>query len=307
MNDNVICILGPTGSGKTDLACFLASKIKSEIVSVDSVLVYKGLNVGSAKPSSEVLAKFPHYLIDIAEPTENYSVGDFLAQVKQIINDVINRGNIPILVGGTAMYFHILQNGMHNLPVSSHKTRSDLLEKLGLGDSSEALYSHLMLVDADTAETIKPTDKQRIIRALDVFYQSGVSMVKLMSSTHEKLSYNWCNLILLPPRDELKVRLKNRLDIMLDNGFLTEVEELRKNYGLSLNHSSMKSVGYKQAWQYLDGLFSYDEFVDKAYFATCQLAKRQFTWFNKWQGHKINSFIGETERQYCLQIALELL
>lgn len=307
MNNNVICVLGPTGTGKTDLACFLASKFKSEIVSVDSVLVYKGLDIGSAKPSHETLDKFPHHLVDISEPSENYSVGDFYINIKQKLKDIIARGNMPILVGGTAMYFHILQNGMHNLPISSPKTRSDLLEKLGIGDSCEALYSHLTHVDPATAITIKPTDKQRITRALDIYYQSGVSMVKLISSTHDKLNYNWCNFILLPPRDELKVRLKNRLDIMLENGFLAEVEDLRKNSKLSLNNSSIKSVGYKQAWQYLDGLYSYEEFVNKTYFATCQLAKRQFTWFNKWQGHKITSFISESERQYCLQIALELL
>lgn len=307
MNNNVICILGPTGAGKTDLACFLSSKIKSEIVSVDSVLVYKGLDIGSAKPSHDTLAKFPHHLVDLIDPAKNYSVGDFYLHVKQAIKEIIDRGNIPILVGGTAMYFHILQNGMYNLPASSPKTRSDLIEKLGIGDSCEALYSHLMRVDAATADTIKPTDKQRIIRALDVFYQSGVSMIKLMSSPHEKLNYNWCNFVLLPPRDDLKVRLKKRLDVMIENGFLSEIECLRNNPNLSLNCSSIKSVGYKQAWEYLDGSYSYDEFVNKVYFSTCQLAKRQYTWFNKWQGHKITGFIGASERRYCLQIALELV
>ena len=307
MSRNVLCIMGPTGSGKTDLACFLSDKVNCEIVSVDSVLVYKGLDIGSAKPSASVLKKYPHHLVDICDPASNYSVGNFYNDLELLLKQIISRGNLPVLVGGTAMYFNAIQFGMNDLPVSSESTRSALIEKLNLSEDSKQLYNHLETVDPETAKMLVATDKQRIIRALDVYYQAGIPLIELQKHKQNILDYNWHNIILLPPRHDLKVILKERLIEMVKNGLIDEVKDLKKREDLGLSCSSIKSVGYRQAWDYLDGNIDYKEFMDVAFFKTCQLAKRQYTWFKKWPGHKIMSFIGPKERDECLQIVLNLL
>lgn len=299
--------MGPTGSGKTALACFLASKINFEIVSVDSVLVYKGLNIGAAKPTKDVLAKFPHHLIDISEPDSNYSVGNFYTDINKVMSSIYKRGNIPLLVGGTAMYFHILQNGMHHLPESSVYTRDKLLNYYGLSDYDLSLHDHLTKIDPIYAKSVSIHDKQRVIRALDVYHQTGRTLTSFQQDNKRSVEYDFKNFILLPPRDELKKILRERLDVMIEDGFLQEVAALKKNKSLDLTCSSIRSVGYKEAWAHLDGDTPYSEFKEKAYISTCQLAKRQYTWFKKWDGIKIYSLITENEMLSCLHDVKDML
>lgn len=278
-----ILLMGATATGKTDLAVKLVERFPVEIISVDSALIYQGMDIGTAKPDAELLHKAPHFLIDIIDPAESWSAWDFVQNALQLIDEINDRGHIPLLVGGTMMYFHALEQGMNDLPPTDEGIRqeiNDLLEQQGL----ESLYQHLMEIDPQTASRLNATDRQRITRAIEVHRISGVPMSRLMTSGLNKPDINFTRIILdVSERKALHQRIETRFKAMLDEGFEHEVVKLRERGDLGLDLPSMRCVGYRQMWEYLEGNYEHDEMVNKAVIATRQLAKRQLTWLRKYQ------------------------
>ena len=279
MKRNVILLMGPTASGKTDLAISLFKKIPSDIISVDSAMVYRGMNIGTAKPNSSCLKNIPHQLIDIRDPENTYSAGEFIRDALLAIDNSSDKGNIPILVGGTMMYFRALTKGMAKLPQKNEEIRKNIeIESSVKG--WPALHSELKLHDPNSALRISPNDSQRIQRALEVFRSSG----KPISEWHKHTSYNTSNInfikigLVIKPRALLHELIEARLDNMISKGFEKEVISLRQRPLLKKTCPSMRSVGYRQFWAYLDGDYSFQEARDRSLFATRQLAKRQLTW-----------------------------
>ena len=277
-NEFVLFLMGPTASGKTELAIEISKLIDSKIISVDSALVYRGMDIGTAKPDKETLKKFPHELIDICEPEDSFSVNDFIDLATTQIELAFKENKLPILVGGTSFYFNALEHGISNLPASTNKSRkhfNDLLKKLG----SEKLHDNLKEVDPKSAARIHPNDSQRITRALEVYDLSGETLSSLQGKkNHKKLNLKIKKIILMPKRSELHERIEERFIDMIKNGFLDEVEALKKNKKLNLDLASMRCVGYRQAWNYFDGIYNKKEMIEKAIVATRQLCKRQSTW-----------------------------
>ena len=291
----VIFLMGPTASGKTDLAIALRQHLPVDIISVDSALVYKGMDIGTAKPSSAELSAAPHRLIDICDPLESYSVANFCEDAEREIGNIVAAGRIPLLVGGTMMYFKSLLEGLADMPAADEGIRSAILaeaEAVGW----PVLHQQLKSVDPEYAEQLHPNHSQRIARALEVYRISGKTMTELRS---EQVANNWniplserfhlLQLALLPDdRTVLHQRIEKRFLKMLELGFMDEVKALRGRGDLHLDLPSMRAVGYRQVWQYLDGLDglgpqdSYDTLVDKGLAATRQLAKRQITWLRRW-------------------------
>ena len=273
--------MGPTATGKTDLALKLASIYPVEIISVDSALIYKDMDIGSAKPSISELSRVPHHLINIMTPLETYSIANFIKDSVALIDEVISRGAIPVLVGGTMMYYNGLINGISSLPTANASIRDELLIK-GEAIGFEKLHQELMEVDNIAAGKIMPNDRQRIIRALEVFYLTGVPISRLQQENKVHLASNidFLPLAIVPEnREILHTRINSRFDKMLANGFIEEVTNLQTKYPeLTINHTSMRSVGYYQVWQYLNGDISYTELIETGKAATRQLAKRQITW-----------------------------
>ncbi|MBT4804232.1 MAG: tRNA (adenosine(37)-N6)-dimethylallyltransferase MiaA [Legionellales bacterium] len=304
--EDILCIVGPTCSGKTALACDFVDRFDFEIVSVDSVMIYKGLDIGTAKPSTKEQIRYPHHLIDICDPSEVYSVGRFCIDVATVIESIYKKGKRPLLVGGTAMYFHVLQNGMHELPVSTPDSKQHAIGMLNKHGNTAA-YNNLAEIDPVSAKRINPADTQRLIRALEVYYLTGSTITELCSKSAMSPEYSFKNLILLPDREQLKKDISTRLNIMLDNGFLFEVEELKKRSDLSIRNSSIRSVGYRQAWDYLDNKISLKDFEEMASAATRQLAKRQYTWFRKMEGHRLESLSRGVLLKKSLQIISNLV
>lgn len=279
---SVICLMGPTCSGKTDLALRLYEHFPIEIISVDSVMVYRGLDIGTAKPSQEIRHKIPHHLIDIRDPNEVYSAGDFCVDAIKLIEASIQQHKIPLLVGGTMLYYRALQQGLADLPSKDEQVRQHLLTRLQQEGVVE-LYAELATVDQEAAARINRHDPQRIMRALEVYYVTGKTMSywwqqQMASMTH----YPMLNIGLMPERTTLAQRIAQRFLDMLALGFLEEVRSLYERGDLHADLPAMKSVGYKQAWQYFAGSMNYDEMVERAIIATRQLAKRQFTWLRSW-------------------------
>ena len=277
-NEFVLFLMGPTASGKTELAIEISKLIDSKIISDDSALVYRGMDIGTAKPDKETLKKFPHELIDICEPEDSFSVNDFIDLATTQIELALRENKLPILVGGTSFYFNALEHGISNLPASTDKSRkhfNDLLKKLG----SEKLHDNLKEVDPKSAARIHPNDSQRITRALEVYDLSGETLSSLQGKkNHKKLNLKIKKIILMPKRSELHERIEERFIDMIKNGFLDEVEALKKNKKLNLDLASMRCVGYRQVWNYFDGIYNKKEMIEKAIVATRQLCKRQSTW-----------------------------
>jgi tRNA dimethylallyltransferase len=276
-NKTVIFLMGPTASGKTELAVQLSQKIKSRLISVDSALIYKNMNIGSAKPDRQTLQKAPHYLIDICEPEQTYSAFDFVRDAKAQIELAFNNNQVPILVGGTSFYFNALQHGLSNLPASTLDSRikvEKLLDELGC----MGLHRRLAGIDKISAKRIHPNDVQRVSRAIEVFEVSGKSLSELQGNKQGKLKYPIKKIVLMPPRSLLHQRIEARFDKMLDMGFLDEVRQLRKNPKLNESLPSIRCVGYRQAWQYLNQEISHKEMIEKAVIKTRQLCKHQSTW-----------------------------
>ena len=276
-------VLGPTAGGKTGLALRLAQRFPLEIISLDSALVYRGMDIGTAKPTAEELASVPHHLIDIISPLQSYSAAEFAADCLRLCGEISARGRMPLIVGGTMMYFHALVNGLNDLPQADAGVRAQLqAQKAEQG--IEGLYRRLCGVDAATAARLKPGDSQRIERALEVFLLTGRPLSDhLAVQTAYRVPLRLHTLVLFPQRRELlHDAIARRFRLMLEQGFIEEVGRLKAEYpSLTAEHNSMRCVGYRQAWDYLDGACAYDAFVDAGIAATRQLAKRQLTWLRK--------------------------
>lgn len=280
----VITIMGPTASGKTALAIELAKAIDGEIISVDSALIYRGMDIGTAKPSAEEQAGIKHWLIDIVEPEKAYSVAEFCRDAVECIEDIQRRGKVPILTGGTMMYFNGLIKGLSSLPVADEKTRAQIqlfIEEHGL----QAAHEQLSDVDPESGLRIHENDPQRIMRALEVYALTGKTMTALQAIKPEPLPYEFMQFSLMPnDRALLHERIALRFDLMLQNNFEEEVKKLRQNTALHIDLPAIRSVGYRQMWQYLDGECQFSEMREKGIIATRQLAKRQITWLRGWEG-----------------------
>lgn len=272
-----IFLMGPTASGKTALALELAERFACDLISVDSALVYRGLDIGSAKPDAATQARFPHRLIDIRDPAEPYSAADFRADALREMAASVARGRVPLLVGGTGLYFRALQYGLSTLPQADPELRAGLAaEAATLGWA--ALHARLAALDPAAAQRIRPADTQRIQRALEVIALSGRPLSEQQGGVPARFGYCVLKLALVPERAELHRRIALRLDAMLESGFPDEVRRLRARGDLVPDLPALRAVGYRQAWQHLDGAYDADEFRARAIFATRQLAKRQITW-----------------------------
>ena len=279
----VIAIMGPTASGKTGLALDIAAKVESEVISVDSALVYKGMDIGTAKPTQEEQAGVAHHLIDIIDPAQSYSVSQFVNDTNALIGDILARGKVPILAGGTMMYFNALINGISPLPKSDEKIRDEITQQAQrLGWSK--LHDELRGVDPISGERIHPNDPQRITRALEVYRSTGKTLTHWQQQEGEKCPYNIAQFAIAPAdRAVLHERIATRFDLMLEQGFENEVVKLYERSDLHEDLPSIRSVGYRQMWQYLDGQLSYAEMRERGIIATRRLAKRQLTWLRGWE------------------------
>lgn len=280
----VVFIMGPTASGKTDFAVECVQGFPSEIISVDSALVYKGMDVGTAKPDASVLAAAPHRLINIIEPDEAYSAARFRKDALNEIQSILAGGKIPLLVGGTMLYFKALQEGLSVLPAASPDIR-EALEQEARAKGWEYMHQRLQEVDAESARRIHPNDPQRIQRALEVFEATGKPMSEFWKHQQsQSLPYDIIKIAFFPEqREQLRQRIAQRFHVMLEQGFIEEVKALWARGDLNLDMPSMRCVGYRQVWEYLEGKMDYETMVEKAITATRQLAKRQMTWLRKEQ------------------------
>ena len=287
---STICIVGPTGAGKTHLAMSLAEHAKTiglciELISMDSALVYRGLDIGSAKPTKAEQATVVHHLIDILEPTEVYSAARFAKDAKRLCEEIRNRGNIPVVVGGTMLYWRAWAHGLSTLPPADPEIRVRLEEQAKV-IGWPAMHTQLAQVDPITAARLMPNDSQRVQRALEVFKITGKPMSALLAESPSEDGREgsaippWINLVSLEPSDRarLHLNLEKRFDEMLSSGLLEEVEALRKNTALHADLPAIRSVGYRQVWEYLDGQIDAEQMRYKALAATRQLGKRQLTW-----------------------------
>lgn len=280
----VLTLMGPTAAGKTDLAIALVEQFNAEIISVDSALVYRGMDIGSAKPSAQELARAPHRLIDILEPSESYNAADFCKDAAWHIEDILAKGKTPLLVGGTMLYFKALHEGLSDMPATNDAVRTEIEQ---LASQHGWPYVHAVLAKADPACAAKlhPNHSQRISRALEVYRNSGIPMSRWQVGQQEGLQakYQWIQLAIAPKeRHILHHRIALRFRKMLDEGFLSEVENLMARQDLSIDTPAMRAVGYRQAWEHLAGLYDYETFIEKGIVATRQLAKRQLTWLRGW-------------------------
>lgn len=272
--------MGPTASGKTDAAIQLCQRFPFDVISVDSALVYRGMDIGTAKPGPDTLQHTPHRLIDIRNPDEGYSAGDFVRDARAEMDAIFAAGRIPLLVGGTMMYFRALTGGIADLPAANEQIRA-AIDADAANQGWPALHERLRDIDPQAAERINPNDSQRIQRALEVFMASGrpLSQWQLRAKDEAQNDVRFIKIALQPAtRELLHARIEERLNLMLNNGFIEEVKELYELPGLTEKSPSMRSVGYRQIWQYLAGETTLDEAARKALFATRQLAKRQITW-----------------------------
>jgi tRNA dimethylallyltransferase len=275
----VMLIMGPTGAGKTDLAIYLSERYPIEIVSVDSAMVYRGMDIGTGKPTPEVLARHPHHLVDILDPSETYSAGQFVRDVRQVIDEIHGRRHLPVLVGGTMLYFRALRRGLAALPGADPKIRAEIDREANVV-GWPAMHAELAAIDARSAARIRPNDAQRIQRALEVFRISG----KPLSEFHAEVqgpdadlafsTYAWVP----SDRERLYVSIRMRFQEMLRSGLLEEVGRLHQRPDLHADLPSIRAVGYRQLWEYLDGRVSLEVATENAIVATRHLARRQLIW-----------------------------
>lgn len=282
-NQSVIFLMGPTASGKTGIAIALAQQLPIEIISVDSALVYKDMNIGTAKPTEEELIKAPHHLIDFLDPAQNYSVAQFREDALYWIENIFERGKIPLLVGGTQLYHRALLYGLSDLPQADPKLREKfqlMVKKHGL----DYLHQQLAHIDSAAAAKIHPNDPQRIIRALEVYELTGQALSQLQQQS-KKISFPFAykKIILNPSREILRENIAIRFHQMLEQGFVDEVRKLYSRDDLDENMPSMRAVGYRQVWSYLAREIDYQQMIELAINATRQFAKRQVTWLRKEQ------------------------
>lgn len=296
-----IFLMGPTASGKTALAVQLAQVLSGEIISVDSALVYRGMDIGTAKPSLAERGGIPHHLIDILDPAETYSTGQFRNQALALMSDIVQRGRLPILVGGTMLYFNVLTGGLAALPEADPVIRAKLDEEL-ITLGKEALHQRLANIDPESATRIHPNDPQRIQRALEVYEISGKPLSAFFTDDQQRaVPYKIIKLIIAPEeRKTLHVRIAKRFKNMLAQGFIEEVEALINRGDLNEALPSIRAVGYRQVWAYLHGDFDKAAMEEKGIAATRQFAKRQFTWLRR----ETDAITLETDQSDLLQSAL---
>lgn len=281
-----IFIMGPTATGKTDLAIALHDELASTLISVDSALVYRGMDIGTAKPDAQTLSRAPHALIDIIDPAEVYSAGQFREQALQLMQQSVRHQQTPILVGGTMLYFNSLQKGLAAMPEVDDAVKQ-AIEREAQSSGIQRMHQRLKAVDPVSAERIHPNDPQRIKRALELYDFTGKTLTEYwleqaQTQTAPGFPYRRIKLALMPAdRVELRKRITKRFDIMLQQGFIEEVEALFKRGDLHAQMPSIRAVGYRQVWSYLSGDYGFEEMREKAIIATAQLAKRQMTWLRK--------------------------
>lgn len=282
MSNQVICLMGPTASGKTDLACELVKHFPCEIISVDSALIYRGMDIGTAKPDAKTLAQAPHHLIDILDPTASYSAAQFCADASLLCESIISRGKIPLLVGGTMMYFRALQQGLSILPEADKQVREQLVQEAQT-HGCDFMHEKLVQIDPVSAARIHPNDTQRVQRALEVHAITGQSLSDCLDDGVTPSTYQFVNLMLLPTdRAWLHERINRRFEQMLTDGLIDEVTGLLRDWNLTPQHPALRCVGYRQVYEYLQGEYDYDTLRAKGEAATRQLAKRQLTWLRHW-------------------------
>ena len=271
--------MGPTAAGKTDLAISLCKRFPCDVISVDSALVYRGMDIGTAKPDPDTLARTPHRLIDIRDPEESYSAGEFIRDAYREMDDILAAGRIPLLAGGTMMYFRALTEGIAELPAADEEIRRAIDTEAAVR-GWPAMHAQLADVDPAAALRIQPNDRQRIQRALEVYRISGTPLSDWQrDSAPSRNDIDYLKVGLnIEPRSVLHERIAQRLELMVGAGFVDELRRLRKRPGLKADCPAMRSVGYRQFWQHLDGEYTLDEARDRALYATRQLAKRQITW-----------------------------
>ena len=283
MKPTAIFLMGPTASGKTDLAIRLRSQLPVEVISVDSALIYKGMDIGTAKPSKQELIRAPHRLIDILDPAESYSAMNFRDDALREMAQISAQGKIPLLVGGTMLYYKALIEGLSPLPSADERVRAEI-ERNAAQQGWAALHQELAKIDPISARRINPNDSQRINRALEVFYISGKTLTQLTAEKGEGLPYDVLQFAIAPQdRRLLHDRIEQRFHRMIELGFQQEVEKLYARDDLHINLPSSRCVGYRQMWEYLQGNYGHDEMVFRGICATRQLAKRQITWLRGWQ------------------------
>ncbi len=281
-----VCLLGPTASGKTDVAISLCKRFPLDIISVDSALVYRGMDIGTAKPDAVTLQRAPHRLINILEPEQRYSAGDFVRDASAAMDEIFAAGRVPLLVGGTMLYFRALTSGIDELPSADPEIRASI-DREAAEIGWPALHERLGKIDPAAAARIESNDRQRIQRALEVYLATGRALSSWQSGSPGAAARDvqFLKVALQPAtRAVLHQRIEERLKIMLNIGLLEEVKVLHERKGLTAEHPSMRSVGYRQLWAHLDGEYSLDEAMAKALAATRQLAKRQITWLRAEQG-----------------------
>lgn len=280
----VVFLFGPTASGKTDFVIDLAKKFPIEIISVDSVMVYTDCDIGSAKPSKDILSKYPHHMVDIISPKEIFTVAEFCKLSEKIIKNSHDKKRLPVFVGGSMMYFKSLLVGIHDLP-EKHKDYRDELDKLKNSNEKNFLYNYLKTIDPVYAKEVNENDEVRIIRALEVFKITGKPISKIIKLNSKKSlndEYDVFQFGITNERDILHQRIKTRLNEIIDRGLIEEAENLLKKYDIDSEHPIKRAVNYKQVFSYLKNEYDKDIFYEKALYATRQLAKRQITWLRSW-------------------------
>lgn len=286
-----ICLLGPTASGKTDLAIEIVQRLPCEIISVDSAQIYKEMDIGTGKPDAETLAKAPHRLIDFLDPATAYSASQFRNDALREMEAVRDAGKIPLLVGGTMLYFRALRDGLAEMPASDAQVREEIVAKAGR-EGWSAVHAQLAAVDPESAQRIHPNDPQRLQRALEIYLVSG----KTMTAHHQQedsaqaaaeLPFD-LHFFAIQPRDRavLHNKIALRFERMIEQGLVAEVERLFARGDLDLSMPSMRAVGYRQTWRYIAGELPFDAMVEQGIIATRQLAKRQITWMRSWENLK---------------------
>ena len=284
MFNNVFCLMGPTASGKTALACELVKAFPCEIISVDSAMIYRGMTIGTAKPDAETLAYAPHHLIDICNPDASYSAAQFCSDATSLCHSILAKGKIPLLVGGTMMYFKALQDGLSILPQADESIRNQLSQE-AQQEGWAVMHAKLAHIDPAAAARIHPNDTQRIQRALEVYLLTGQSLSDFLQMPTVSPVFSFVNILLLPAeRAWLHERINLRFKAMLQEGLIEEVEYLLQQWPLTKNHPALRCVGYRQVFDYLQGDYDKATLCDKGMAATRQLAKRQLTWLRNWPG-----------------------
>ncbi|WP_273803425.1 tRNA (adenosine(37)-N6)-dimethylallyltransferase MiaA [Providencia rettgeri] len=280
---DAIFLMGPTASGKTALAIELRKHLPVEIISVDSALIYRGMDIGTAKPTAEELSQAPHRLIDILDPSLPYSAADFRRDALKVMSEITAQGKIPLLVGGTMLYFKALLEGLSPLPSADASVRAQI-EQIAQEHGWSEVHRQLAEVDPVAAARIHPNDPQRLSRALEVYLISGQTMTEMTQTAGEELPYNVFQFAIAPQdRKILHERIEQRFHLMIDAGFEEEVRALYHRGDLHVDLPAIRCVGYRQMWSYLDGEISHDEMVYRGICATRQLAKRQITWLRSWE------------------------